>query len=223
MKKILNAFSKDKLQKVLFFGLIVLVFGVFVVSIIVGNSTTEDPIDNNNPDTNKPNIDDEDGDDDKDPIKNVVIEKYASPCNTTTTSIMRHFYSVDSDTATQEMSLIQYGSKYFISRGVTYINENDETFDVLASLSGTVSEVTETSLYGNTIIINHGDGITTEYIGVSNVIVAVGDEVAQGEKIASSGTAEYDVAASNHVHFKIAVNGTYYDPEKLINTEKKAN
>ena len=118
------------------------------------------------------------------------------------------------------MSLIQYGSKYFMSKGVTYHNENNETFDVLASLSGTVESVTESSVYGNTIVIDHGDGIKTEYVGVSNVKVSEGAEVKQGDVIASSGMAEYDVAAGNHLHFKVSINDKYYDPLKLFDTEK---
>lgn len=219
MKKILNAFSKEKLQKVLFLGLIVLVFGVFILSLVLsGNDTTK----NTDPNSDLPN-DSSDGpqtDIKDDPIVEPKVEIYLAPCDTTTTSVFRHFYSIDSDTTTQEMSLIQYGSKYIMSKGTTYRNEEDETFDVLASLSGTVTEVTPSSVYGNTIVIDHGDGIKTEYLGVKDVLVEVGDTVAQGAVIASSGTAEYDTAAANHLHFRIVINDKYYDPEKLINTSK---
>lgn len=220
MKKILNAFSKEKLQKVLFLGLIVLVFGVFLLSLFLGGNETQtpapgdqqDPIEDNGPIADTPKNPDQ-----------VTIEKYLAPCDQTKTSVFRHFYSIDSDIATQEMSLIQYGSKYFTSKGTTYKNEDNETFDVIASLSGTVIEVTPSSTYGNTIVIDHGDDIKTEYLGVTNVVCKVGDKVTQGTVIASSGNAEYDVTAANHVHFRIVIKDKYYDPEKLIDTVMKGN
>ena len=228
MKKDTSFFSKEKVQKILFVGLIVLVFGVFLLSLVMTDSGSEgtkpnpdNTQDNNNENTNNNNNTNNDKEDENQIVKPPVPEtkeKYLSPV--LNASVFRQFYSLESDEATQEMSLIQYGNKYFMSKGVTYRNENDETFDVLASLSGTVESVTESSAYGNTIIINNGNGVKTEYVGVSNVLVEEGSEVNQGDVIASSGKAEYDVLAGNHLHFKVSIDGKYYDPLKLFNTEK---
>ena len=46
MKKIINNLNKEKVQRGLFLGLVVLVFGVFMLSIFLGNSS-EDPNDPN--------------------------------------------------------------------------------------------------------------------------------------------------------------------------------
>lgn len=217
MKKIINNLNKEKVQRGLFLGLVVLVFGVFMLSIFLGNSS-EDPNDPNKtpgqdiqqpPDNNNP-------DDQNNETPPKTPEKYKAPCDTMSTSIIRHFYSLDDDAATQEMSLIQMGTRYQISRGVTYKNENDESFDVMATLSGTVTDVQESALYGNIITIDHGNDVKSEYLGVSNIVVQKGDQVVQGDVIASSGTAEYDTASSNHVHFRVSVEGTFVDPENLI-------
>ena len=223
MKKLANLFSKEKVQKVLFVGLIVLVFGVFLFSLVMSDNNNEhndpnnDNIQNNENNNNNNN---EDEGNENNPPEVQPKEKYTAPIKAEDASVFRKFYSLEDDEATQEMSLIQYGSKYFMSKGVTYHNENNQTFDVLASLSGTVESITESSAYGNTIIIDHGDGVKTEYVGVSNVKVTEGAEVKQGDVIAVSGTAEYDVAAGNHLHFKVSIDDKYYDPLKLFDTEK---
>ena len=226
MKKNMNIFSKEKVQKTLFVGLIVLVFGVFLLSLVMtdgkeGTSPNENetPNEENNNETNDDKQNNNNVDEIRPPYQQKK-EKYLSPVKEEQASVFRHFYSLESDEATQEMSLIQYGNKYFMSKGITYRNDNNENFDVLASLSGKVLSVTESSVYGNTILVENGDGVITEYVGVSNVLVSEGDEIKQGDVIASSGNAEYDAAAGNHLHFKVSINGKYYDPYKLFGTEK---
>ena len=117
------------------------------------------------------------------------------------------------------MSLIQVGSTYQMSKGITYKQENDSEFNVLATLSGVVTDINESPLYGNVIVIDHGENVKSEYISVSNIKVSVGDEVTQGDVICTSGSAEYDVASGNHLHFRVSVNGIYVDPEDLLNNE----
>lgn len=213
MKKILNVFSKEKVQKLLFLAMLVLVFGVFMFSIF-----KNDEIDKPNPDD--PIVNPDDNQEGKPDDKKPEPEKFKAPCDTTTSSIIRHFYSIDDDSSTQEMSLIKIGTKYQMSRGLTFKREDDSTFDVQATLSGTVTSVVESPLYGYVITIDHGDNVKSEYLGVSKPVVKVNDTVKQGQVIASSGQAEYDEVASNHVHFRVSVEGKYVDPEDLFNKTK---
>lgn len=210
MKKI---FSKENLQKFLFAGVVVLVFGVFMLSLFLSNDTTEQPGPNNDDnniegptpsDPNGPSLPD-----DKEK------EKFKAPCETSC-EIVRYFYSLDSEEEVQEMSLIQFGSSFFTSRGVSYNKSDNTNFEVYAALSGTVVNVEESSIQGLCITIDHGDGVLTEYMGLSEAKVSVDDEVALGDVIGVSGVTEYDAAANNHVHFRVSVNGTYIDPLKVI-------
>lgn len=223
MLKIFN--NKDKIQKIVFALLIVLVFGIFTVSLISSSRNEQNPNDiqevpkDNNEDKN--NTDDPNQNDNEKPTpgeKEPEKEKFKAPCDAKE-GVVRHFYKVTDDTTTQEMSLIQIGNKYQTSKGVTYKNEEDETFDVLASLSGTVESIQESSLYGTIIVIKHDNDTKTEYLGCSNVVCQVGDEVKQGDVIASSGYAQYDEASGNHVHFRVFKDNKYVDPLELIGKE----
>ena len=215
MKKI---FTKENLQKFLFVGVVVLVFGVFMLSLVLGNSneTPETPNDNNNNNTQEPENNNNNNTQNPDNQGNQIVpekpeEKFKKPCSELSV-IVRHYYNVDDDKETQEMSLIQFGSKYYMSRGVTYNSKNGEPFEVYAPLSGKVTSVTESSVYGVCVTVEHGKGLVTEYVGLSEAKVNKDDAITQGSVIGVSGEAEYDVDAKNHVHFRVLLNDKYIDP-----------
>lgn len=211
MKKI---FSKENLQKFLFAGVVVLVFGVFMLSLFLSNDSSELPGDDNN---NNNNIDGTTPGNPNEPSlpEDKKPEKFKQPCETSGV-IVRYFYSLDSEEDVQEMSLIQFGSSFFTSRGVSYAMSDNANFDVYAALSGKVVNIEESSIQGLCVTIDHGDGVLTEYMGLSEAKVSVDDEVALGDVIGVSGVTEYDAAANNHVHFRVSVNGVYIDPLKVI-------
>ncbi len=212
--------TKEGLQKLLFFGVLVLVIGVFILAFTLGGDKpqVEKPNDDKTEQPTKP------GDDDpnKEPNENQdpVVEMFKSPCDLENYDVFRLYYSLDSATEEQEKAVIQFGSKYFLSRGISLKDPDDKEFDVLASMSGTVIEVSESPIYGVTVVIDHGDGFTSEYISLSKASVSVKDTVKQGQKIGVSGSNEYDAQASNHVHFKIAKDGVYYNPLDVLGKKK---
>ena len=212
MIKWFKRLSREGLEKLLFFGVLVLVFGVFILAFTLGEEDT--PIE-------EPNAPSEELPDESDkPNETVVLEVFKIPCDLENYTVMRKFYSVESGTEEQEMSVIQFGSKYFLSRGISLKDENNKEFNVLATMSGTVKEVTESPIYGVSVIIDHGDGFESEYISLKEANVSIGDNVEQGQKIGTSGENEYDASAENHVHFKISKNGVYYNPLNVLGKKK---
>ncbi len=71
------------------------------------------------------------------------------------------------------------------SKGIDILTESPQ--DVLASRSGKVIFVDNLIGYGQTIIIDHGDGLSTLYCGNARVLVHIGEEVKQGSIIAKTG------------------------------------
>jgi undecaprenyl-diphosphatase len=68
--------------------------------------------------------------------------------------------------------------------------------------------------YGNTIIIDHGLGINTLYLHLSEFKVRQGDKVKRGQLIGLSGDTGYAVGA--HLHLSVKINGISIDPEKFM-------
>jgi septal ring factor EnvC (AmiA/AmiB activator) len=68
--------------------------------------------------------------------------------------------------------------------------------------------------YGSLIILNHGDGYYTLYAHLSEIAVAVGQEVASGQVIGRSGDTGSLKGAV--LHFEVRKGGTSLDPESWL-------
>lgn len=80
---------------------------------------------------------------------------------------------------------------------------------VRASRGGQITVAGWLGGYGNCVMIDHGDGVTTVYGHLSQVLVSVGQYVDQGEQIALSGNTGRSTGP--HLHFEIRVNGSATD------------
>lgn len=83
---------------------------------------------------------------------------------------------------------------------------------VYSILDGKVTDVYSNVLEGNVVVIEHGNGLTSEYASLgSDVKVSIGDEVSRGDVIGTvSESANCELDAGAHLHFSM------YDGEKKI-------
>lgn len=86
--------------------------------------------------------------------------------------------------------------------------------DVLAMNKGKVTFAGEFTVYGNTVIIDHGLGLSTMYMHLSKMNVIAGDVVVKGNEIGQSGMTGY--AESPHLHLSVKIGGISIDPAKFI-------
>ncbi|MBQ9278595.1 MAG: peptidoglycan DD-metalloendopeptidase family protein [Lachnospiraceae bacterium] len=85
---------------------------------------------------------------------------------------------------------------------------------ILAGESGTVIASYYSSSAGEYIVIDHGNGVATEYMHNSQRLVSVGDHVSRGQVIAYSGSTGYSTGP--HCHFGVRINGTRVDPQPYL-------
>ncbi len=85
---------------------------------------------------------------------------------------------------------------------------------ILAANSGVVSKATYSVSYGNLVMINHGNGISTAYAHGSEILVEEGQEVKRGDIIMKVGSTGWSTGP--HLHFEIIVNGTKIDPYPYV-------
>ncbi len=87
---------------------------------------------------------------------------------------------------------------------------------VKAAASGTVIQAYfNQSGYGNMVEIDHGNGYTTLYAHNSELNVAAGDKVLQGDIIAYSGATGR--VTGPHVHYEVMINGELQNPRDYLN------
>ncbi|MFI3175640.1 MAG: peptidoglycan DD-metalloendopeptidase family protein [Bacillota bacterium] len=68
--------------------------------------------------------------------------------------------------------------------------------------------------YGNTIVIDHGGGLSTLYAHNSSLTVSKGSTVNRGQTVALCGST--GMSTGNHLHFSVLVNGSYVNPESYL-------
>lgn len=146
-------------------------------------------------------------------------EKIVKPYNSENVSLYKNFYDKDATVEEQKKSIIYYEGIYMQNSGVDY--KSDETFDVVASISGTVTNITEDTLLGKTIEIKNSNEITTMYQSLGEVIVKKGDTVTQGQVIAKSGACVLNSDIKQGLHFEMYKNGTVINPEKSYDKNLK--
>ncbi|MBR1739710.1 MAG: M23 family metallopeptidase [Ruminococcus sp.] len=89
---------------------------------------------------------------------------------------------------------------------------------VKAMNKGTVTEVKEDPLWGNCIVIDHGNTVFGYYYSLTKAMnVAEGDTVNAGDIIGAVGdSAECEAAELSHLHFGLKRNGEWIDPLEYI-------
>ena len=83
-----------------------------------------------------------------------------------------------------------------------------------AAQSGTVEYAGWVSGYGNTVIINHGGGITTLYGHNQSLAVSAGQSVSQGQVISYCGSTGNSTGP--HCHFEVRQNGEPVSPYSYL-------
>jgi murein DD-endopeptidase MepM/ murein hydrolase activator NlpD len=81
---------------------------------------------------------------------------------------------------------------------------------VRAAHSGVVVKAGWYGGYGNVVIIDHGNGVTTRYGHNSKVLVAVGQKVRAGEEISLVGNT--GDSTGPHCHFEVRIDDVAIDP-----------
>ena len=81
---------------------------------------------------------------------------------------------------------------------------------VIAAADGIVTLASYYGGYGNCVMINHGNGVSTLYGHGQKILTEVGKEVKKGDVIMEVGST--GVSTGPHLHFEVRVNGQHTSP-----------
>ncbi len=90
---------------------------------------------------------------------------------------------------------------------------------VLATATGVVEEAAFDSVYGWYVVLRHNDSLTTMYGHADTLLVAVGQMVPVGSRLALCGNTGRSTAP--HLHYEIRINGKPIDPLDSPYDEKR--
>lgn len=98
--------------------------------------------------------------------------------------------------------------------GVDFEVKEDATIKAIAD--GTVSSIETDTLWGEVIVIDHGDKLVSRYCGVSASGISVGQTVKAGDIIGSVSDIPSEIVDAPHIHVEVLANGKYVDPMTLM-------
>ncbi|MGM0875075.1 MAG: peptidoglycan DD-metalloendopeptidase family protein [Bacillota bacterium] len=127
-------------------------------------------------------------------------------------NVVKKFYDPNASTEEQEAALVFYNNSYRMNKGIDIAREDQKEFDVVASLSGTVTKAEKDPILGYIVEIEHENDVVTVYQSLAEASVQAGDKVEQNELIGKAGKNLYNEENGNHVHFEIRQNGTAINP-----------
>lgn len=85
---------------------------------------------------------------------------------------------------------------------------------VYSAGSGTVIAASTRGGYGNCVIIDHGNGLTTVYGHLSKIMVRDGQTVSSHQRVGSIGSS--GLSTGPHLHFEVRVNGKAVNPARYL-------
>jgi len=85
---------------------------------------------------------------------------------------------------------------------------------IKAAAPGKVIQAGFSSGYGRVVVLDHGFGITTKYAHLSTIRVHSGQEVKEGQFIATMGST--GKSPGPHLHFELRIDGSAVDPLKYL-------
>ncbi len=147
------------------------------------------------------------------PVVNYVENKVIKPYEKEDVEVVKNYYDKDADAKMQENSLIMYQNTYMPNTGILY--KSNESFDILATLDGTVADITADEIMGNVVVIKHSNNLASVYQSLNEVKVLIGDLVKQGDVIGTSGSNKVESSSDNMLLFEVISNGEYINPDKF--------
>jgi len=88
---------------------------------------------------------------------------------------------------------------------------------IVAAANGYITLAEKLTITGNTVFIDHGQGLVSQNYHMKTIYVQLGDYVKAGDPIGEVGTTGY--STGNHLHYAIYYSGVYINPWKLFQKE----
>jgi stage II sporulation protein Q len=137
-------------------------------------------------------------------------EKISKPFDNENVTISKYFYDKDADDTNKESSIIYYENTYMQNTGVLY--SSDEQFDVLASLSGTVTNITDDDILGKVVYVEYNTKLTIVYYSLESTDLKIGDQIEQNAVIGKSGSNKLENEKKYSLLIEVYMDGNLINP-----------
>ncbi|MHB1628329.1 MAG: peptidoglycan DD-metalloendopeptidase family protein [Bacilli bacterium] len=156
------------------------------------------------------------------PAVTVTAASWTWPIATDATGVrvMRGYYDMNAKgatVATLASDLVHYDNGYQGSTGYDLGEQNGrQAFGVVAATAGDVTDVRNSPVMGQTVVVSSANGYSELYQSLGAVDVKTGQHVLQGQEIGSSGYNQKEASLGNHLFFAVEKNGAPVDPGTVL-------
>ncbi len=216
MKEKIKSFLIEKKDLLLFIGILSVVFvGVLTIANLAIEKDIpvvqqDDQDDENDQNDQNDQNDENDQNDQNEPTKTNFIAPILNEYEIVRTFFGGYFSEDVTD------AIIVTGESMETSKGVSYANVDNTSFDVLVIHSGKVTDIKEDEIKGKIVTVDHGNNVISIYSSLESVNVEVDQELETGQKIGVAGSNLFDNQAGVHVHLQVLVDSNYVDPRAVM-------
>lgn len=130
-------------------------------------------------------------------------------------AVLQDFYDAKADAASRENALLVFKQTYVTNEGLT-LSVDGKPFEVVAAMSGKVEQIVSDPFKGSEIVLSHKDGLKTIYRSVTGILVKEGDEIQQGEVLATTAENDWNPQAGVHLHFEVKKDDVAVNPRSYL-------
>jgi len=130
--------------------------------------------------------------------------------------VARPYYDMSAPAEERAAAIVERDNLFTPHMAVDIASPDQQPFEVLAAMSGTVKAAQEDGDNGFVAEIEHPGGYVTVYKSLAELRVRAGDKVDQGTVIGIAGKSAETGDKGPSVHFEIRQNGKTLNPEAVI-------
>ncbi|WP_025692424.1 M23 family metallopeptidase [Paenibacillus zanthoxyli] len=135
--------------------------------------------------------------------------------NPSDVQVVKPYYDENGTEQNHVEAMVQSGDTFTPNTGIDLAREDKKTFDVKAAISGEVTRVEDVATLGTVVEVTQGN-LKTVYQSLGEAKVKQGDQVKQGDTLASAGRNEIEKDLGNHLHFEVYQDGKPVNPSELL-------
>jgi stage II sporulation protein Q len=136
--------------------------------------------------------------------------------NRTEEEMSLSYYDNKASNEDKQAAMVEYENTFSPHMGIDLARQDNQSFDVVAALSGKVTAVDKNPIVGNLVEVTSANGMVTVYQSLSDVTVTKDSEVKQGDVIAKAGRNELEKDEGVHLHFEVRQAGAPVNPQQFL-------
>ena len=126
--------------------------------------------------------------------------------------VKMEFFDLTRTEEEMQKAIVKFQNEIWPHTGIDIVSKDNSTLTIVAALSGEVVRAEKDPVVGYMVDIKHENGLVTNYSSLSELKVAKGDKVSQGQILGAAGRNIFEKEQGIHLHFEVRNNNETLSP-----------